>query len=386
MSDLVPIVAPSAPQGPPTLRELAPKFLVWFKFMRERAEHTVTSYGFDLRTFLEFCDRAGLVWSGQVTYRQIEMYLAWLRHERGLKPTSVNRHLHCLRAFWKWLVREGLTPTNPAADVALLKTPGRLPTWLPIYEQELVLTELAKDQTLLGRRDYALIAVLLLCGLRCSEVATLKVEDVDVQAGTFRVVGKGNRQRPGVIIPRLQRILSEYLTTTRPALAVCRPRAHLRRTYGRQRRGRVWSAEIKTGGRCIKFSTQTADKVLAGARLAERLAGLEVQQPSAYVFLRAHPRGSRFAAKAGRPMVPRAVYRIVRERLSKILGRPLGPHTLRHSMASRMRENGAPLELVQEALGHRDIGTTTIYAHITDAKRKRDIARYLDGGSAPAEP
>ncbi len=61
------------------------------------------------------------------------------------------------------------------------------------------------------------------------------------------------------------------------------------------------------------------------------------------------------------------------------VGRPISPHVLRRSFASRLRENGAPLELIQEALGHASINTTTIYAHISTAKRKSELARYLEG-------
>jgi site-specific recombinase XerD len=373
---LVPI--PPAPRvAAPTLRELAPKFLLWFKFVRERADLTVENYGWDLRTFLAFCDRAGLTWPGQVTFREIEMYQAWLRQERGLKPRTANRHLHCLRSFWKWLTREGVTLTNPAVDVDPLKTPGRVPRRLPIYEQEYVLAELAKDTTLLGRRDYVLIATDLFMGLRCSELGRIRVDDVDLVAGTFQVVGKGNKQRTGDIIPRLGRILRDYLETVRPALSVVRPRGHLRRSHGRA--GNVWIAEIKHRGEIIRFTTQTADRVRARAVLAKRLAGLDVTQRSPYLFLRAHRRGSRFTAMADRPLDPRSIYQIIRRRFAKILNRPVNPHMLRHSMGSRMRENDAPIELIKEALGHVDIRTTMIYAGLSSKKRKADIAKYLEG-------
>lgn len=367
------------PPSRPTLRDLTPRFLMWFRFVRERAEHTVTSYGFDLQAFLAFCDRTGLTWPGEITFREVEMFMAWLRHERGLKPTTCNRHLHALRTFWRWLIREGFTLANPAADVESLKTPERLPRFLPVPEQERCLTELAKDGTLLGRRDHALIATLLLCGLRCSEVAGLKVEDVDLEAGMLRVIGKGNKQRPGEIVPRLRRILRDYVATVRPALGAVRPIGHLRRTHGRRRKGNVWLAEVRLGGERSYFSTHTTDKLQARVILADRLNGLRVEQRSPYLFLRAHRGGSRFRAKAGLPLVSRAVYRIVRERLSPILGQPIHPHQLRHSFASRMREHDAPVELVMEALGHADIRTTMIYAHISGAKRKRDIERFLEG-------
>jgi len=361
-----------------TLRDLAPRYLVWFKFVRQRAPLTVDSYGFDLSTFLEFCDRVGLTRPSQVSFREIEMYLAWLRHERKVKPTTANRHLATLRSFWKWLIREGHALGNPATDTPSLPEPRRLPTWLPIHEQERILGALGQETTLMGRRDFAIIATFLLTGLRCSEMATLRLEDLDLTAGTLRVIGKGNKQRELVVIPRLARILEDYLQGVRPALAALRPRGHLRRN--RHGSG-MWRAEYKFSGQRVFFNTRTTDRLIARARLAEHLTRLVVQQMSPYLFLRAHPKRSRFRVKQGLPLVSRAVYRIVHERLSALLGRPIHPHVLRHSFASRLRENGADLQLIQEALGHEDLSTTTIYAHVSTKKQRADIARYLEGGA-----
>ena len=373
-------LAPLGASGLLTLRDLVPRFLVWFKFVRQRAPLTVESYGWDLRTFLDFCDRAGVTRPDQVTFRELEMYLAWLRHERQARPSTANRHLAAVRAFWKWLIREGHTLSNPGADTSPLPQPKRLPSWLPIHEQEHVLGALAQDVTLLGRRDHAMIATFLLCGLRCAEIATLRLDRLDLEAGTLRIIGKGNKERVAVVIPRLARILREYVEHVRPGLSVVRPRGHLRRqrTSGGHP-GPTWQAEYQVNGRKVSFSTGTTDKVVARARLTERLTGLAVQQTSPYLFLRWHRRGSRFIAKDGLAMTSRAVYRIVRDRLSKLLGRPINPHMLRHSYASRLRENGAPVELISEALGHADIRTSMIYAHLSTKKQRADVARYLEG-------
>jgi len=375
-------LAPLGASGLLTLRDLMPRFLVWFRFVRQRPASTVDSYGFDLRTFLEFCDRVGLSRADQISFREVEMYLAWLRHERKDKPTTANRHLQALRSFWKWLIREGHALGNPAADVPSLPTPQRLPTWLPIHEQEKLLGKLGQDLTLLGRRDHAMIATFLLTGVRCAEMASLRLEDLDLTNGTLRVVGKGNKEREAVIIPRLARILEDYVQTVRPELGVVRPRGHLRKNHRpptTKRDRRVWVAEYMREGRRVTFNTRTTDRLIARARMAEQLAGLVVRQTSPYLFIRAHRGGSRFRVKEGLPMVSRAVYRIVRERLSAMLGRPVHPHVLRHSYASRLRENGADLQLIAESLGHADLDTVMVYAHLNPKKRREDLARYLEG-------
>jgi len=61
-----------------------------------------------------------------------------------------------------------------------------------------------------------------------------------------------------------------------------------------------------------------------------------------------------------------------------VIGRPVHPHMLRHSFASRLRENGAGLQVIQEALGHANINTTTMYAHLTTNRRRQELARLLE--------
>jgi site-specific recombinase XerD len=134
------------------------------------------------------------------------------------------------------------------------------------------------------------------------------------------VAVKGNAERECVIVPRLDGILEQYLTVARPAL--------LRDTV------------------------------------------------APWLFVAGTRRGRR-KYRTGAPLLTRSVFGIVRTKLSPIVGRPVHPHMLRHSFASRLRENGADLQLIQEALGHASITTTTIYAHLTTAKRMAEIARFL---------
>ena len=78
-------------------------------------------------------------------------------------------------------------------------------------------------------------------------------------------------------------------------------------------------------------------------------------------------------------LLGRTIFKVVRQVVSPIIGRPVAPHTLRHSFATRLREHGADLQLIQESLGHASITTTVRYAHIATGKRRQDLARLLEG-------
>jgi integrase/recombinase XerC len=76
---------------------------------------------------------------------------------------------------------------------------------------------------------------------------------------------------------------------------------------------------------------------------------------------------------------PHAVNELVRKKVSPIVGKSVHPHALRHSFAARLMENDAPIDLVQHAMGHAYIRTTTIYTHVSSGKRRRDLEKYMAG-------
>ena len=264
-----------------------------------------------------------------MTFRHIEFYLGWLQKERGVKPQSANRHLHALRSLYRYLVREEIVTTNPAADCFMLPTRKKLPGYLTVPEQEKCLAALAEDRPFLGRRDYALVATGLFTGLRCAELAALELAHVNLEAGRLRVVnGKGSKDRELLVVPRLAAILREYLAEIRPALV----------------------------GRPL----------------------IRVPAAVPFVFVNAHPTGSHRLRRAGQALHGRSIWHLIHRAVVPVIGRPVHPHMLRHSFASRLRENGAGLQVIQEALGHANINTTTMYAHLTTNRRRQELARLLE--------
>lgn len=111
--------------------------------------------------------------------------------------------------------------------------------------------------------------------------------------------------------------------------------------------------------------------------LAERVADLAVRRVSPYLFVHASPKGGYARRRGGLAILTRSLFWTIRRRLTPILLRPEHPHMLRHSFATRLRERGGDLQLIQEALGHEDIRTTTIYAHISTTKRRDELERLL---------
>jgi len=324
-----------------------------------------------------------------VSFRHIEFYMG-LELERGRAATTVNQHLHALRTFFRWLLREGIVTTNPAADSFTIPRPQRLPNYLTIPDQEKVLATLAADARVSGQRNYALVAMGLFTGLRVQELANLRRGHVDLTAGLVRVLdGKGGKDREVPITPRLAAILTAYLGDVHPALGAQGlgrlGAAVLEELVGQGPRSvtelgaaLAWpSARIQEALRVLQVSG-FARCVARGVSVATPLGVQKVEtgQTSPYMFPRTKLTRT---AEAGSPIPTRVLYRMIQSAVAPIIGRPCYPHMLRHSFASRLRENNAPLELVQEALGHVNISTTLIYAHISTGKRREDLTRYLEG-------
>jgi integrase/recombinase XerD len=217
--------------------------------------------------------------------------------------------------------REEITTRNPAERAFLLKAPKRLPQSLSVPQQDRLLAALAQDHTLAGIRDYALHAMLILTGLRCSEIANLRLTSVDLEAGELRVIGKGDKERAVPVADVLRDILHHYLNDARP-------------------------------------------KLLCG-------------HASAYLFVRVHTWGRKCE---GQPLGSKAIFYIVRKTLKRVLDLDKGhPHALRHSFASRVREHGGTLQDLQEAMGHANIATTARYAHLVSASQRARMSALITG-------
>ncbi len=281
---------------------------------RGLADATIRAYRSDLG---DFAASRGAVRGWATSADAVVGYLA-ARTRRGrpsdpgLAPSSLRRRAAALKGFYRFAFGEGLIAADVAAHLDLPRPSRRLPDTLTVEEVGRLLdaTDLAQAPT----RDRALLEVLYAAGLRVSEAIGLDREDLSVDGGFVRVIGKGDKER---LVPIGELALDALAMWMREGRAALLARHHVVPARG---------GPIFLGPR--------------GGRLARQQAWAAV-------------RGA--AERAG-------------------LGGRVGPHTLRHSFATHLLEGGADLRVVQELLGHASISTTQLYTHLT-GERVRDVYR-----------
>jgi site-specific recombinase XerD len=364
---LVPGVIPVAQPSP--LAALVPEYLRWLQFVRERAENTVASYGFDLEVFIRFCDKVGLEHPTQVRPQMIDAYLAWLRHELRLSVSTRNRRRASLVGFFDYMLRQEIITKNPARLTDSLKKPERLPKRLTWREREHTLSALAEDDSPIGKRDLAVVALGCLAGLRAEEMVTLRMDELDLDNRTVRVIGKGDKQREVPVVDRLCEILQRYLAI-RPSLLGVSVGELYRRTPTSPWRMTYPAPD----GRRTRVNTHTYSRQRALRQLQEQTPKVPA---SPYVLVRAAPRRSHALKYGGKPMLTRSIFALVQRRVGPLVGRPVSPHALRHTFASVLIERGATGFTVQRAMGHKHLETTGIYVHLSDDTLRAELERHI---------
>ncbi|MCL6480461.1 MAG: tyrosine recombinase XerC [Firmicutes bacterium] len=307
------------------MRKAIEKFLRYLRDERNASPHTLRNYRSDLEQFLAYLSlpAAAPPPLAKMDHRLIREYLSHL-HDQRLEKTSVARKLAALRSFFRFCVREGWLPQNPARLVATPKLPKRIPAVLSAEQINAFLDSLlqmeaagdspdeagarrhrpgadAEESRLLVRRDRAILELLYAAGLRVSELVGLNVEDVDRNDQMLRVRGKGRKER---VVP--------FGTKALQALE------------------RYWPVR--------------AELLRKARRSGEEKA----------VFLNYQ----------GRRLTTRSVGRIVKK-YARLVNQnwDLHPHALRHAFATHLLADGADLRAIQELLGHRSLSTTQKYTH-----------------------
>jgi site-specific recombinase XerD len=275
------------------------------------SHETSRSYQSDLRQFLTHLRHISpmnvVPPLNTINSLHIRSYLKNLS-DRGLKKPSLARKLACLKSFFRFLVEDGRITRNPASIVRSPRQGTRLPTVLTKDEANILLDE---SQTLAWQdlRNHAMMETLYASGARVSELVGLNWEDVDLEDRSIRLRGKGKRVR---IVP----------IGTVATAAILEFRRHLLHNAN----------SPKTG---------TPDLLLLGSG-------------SYPLFVNA--RGGR--------LTTRSVERMMKQQTEHRFNKTVTPHTLRHSFATHLLDEGADLRAIQELLGHVSLATTQKYTHV----------------------
>jgi integrase/recombinase XerC len=329
---------PTDPQEPAALRPPCVRaFLDYLNLERHFSDYTVRSYGADLAQFTGFlAGDIGLSFGGQsrrddptpiddrllhCTQDAVRDFLAYLHGQNYTKSTTA-RKLATLRSFYKFCIRRDLCRVSPMVGIRTPKQEKRLPKCLDLDEVQRLL-DAPDDADILGARDKAMLEVLYSSGIRVSELVDLKPVDVDLDEGILRVRGKGRKDRLTPIGSQAILALRHYL----------------------------------------------------------RMRGVDPESPEILggeqrVFLNKH----------GDALSTRSVRRKLDKYLVQVgLDPGISPHTLRHSFATHLLNNGADLRSVQELLGHQSLSTTQIYTHLTTQRMKQayDAAHPRSGQPVP---
>ena len=279
---------------------------------RGLAKNSLAAYRRDLSRYVAYCESVSVTDSKSVTATNISDFLVTIRLGTDgnaiLAPSSAARTVIAVRGFHAFLAREGVTTSDPSRTVKPPTAAKRLPKAISLADVERLLAavgaETPADIGVLMMRDRALLELLYGTGARISELMDLHLDDVaqlSVHTPILRLRGKGQKERLVPVGKVALAALEAYLVRSRPVLVA----------------GGQGISALFLNARGGKLSRQSAWAILQTA-----------------------------ATKAG-------------------LEGKISPHTMRHSFATHLLENGADVRVVQELLGHASVTTTQVYTLVT---------------------
>ncbi len=230
------------------MKEFVEDFLNYLSVERGLARNTIASYRLDLTSYVAFLQEKKTASPEQIKRQQITDYMLHQK-KANLSPRSICRHLAAIKMFHRYLVRERLSKDDPTALVDTPKLWKRIPEVLSSGEIESILN-VADGKSKQKIRDSAMLELLYASGMRVSELADLKVENVNFEMGFIRCTGKGSKERIVPIGQKARAAIKKYLERVRGKLAQSNTNSFLFLNPSGQRISRqsIWKLIKKYGG------------------------------------------------------------------------------------------------------------------------------------------
>jgi integrase/recombinase XerD len=285
------------------------QFVHYLKIERSLAENSIFAYQQDIAKLRDFCESYTLS-PEHIQTGHLKQFIAEL-YDMGLSARSQARIISGWKQFFDFLLQEDIRKDDPSESLELPKIGRKLPEVLTIEEIDAMIDaiDLSSNE---GQRNKAILETLYSCGLRVSELVSLRFEDCFFDEGFIRVIGKGNKER---LVPVSPNVVEEVTL------------------YAENDRGNV---PVKKGSEAIVFLNRR---------------GAQLTRVMIFTIIK------RLAETAG-------------------IRKTISPHTFRHSFATHLIEGGANLRAVQDMLGHENITTTEIYTHLDQRFLRDAILTY----------
>jgi len=277
---------------------------------RGLSENSIESYVRDIQKLVLFLEENSIEISPlQIGDQELKRFIYHISSE--VSPRTQARLISGLRSFFSYLIFEDYRTTNPLSLIETPKTGRKLPEVLTLEEIDLLIKtiDLSSPQ---GERNRSIIETLYGCGLRVSELISLKLSDLFFEEGFIKVVGKGDKQRFVPIAPYTIKYINIYINEIRN------------------------HQTPKKGNEDILYLNRRGNQLT-------------------------------------RAMIFTIVKNLARE---SGLKKSISPHTFRHSFATHLLENGADLRAIQQMLGHESITTTEVYVHTSQAQLREVIEKF----------
>lgn len=282
----------------------------YLKIERGLSKNTIDNYSFDLERLCAFLNENAMEVSPiKINETQIQQFVYAVSKE--VNARSQARIISGLKSFFSYLVFEDFRNDSPMELIEAPRLGRKLPDTLALEEIDALIAaiDLSKPE---GERNRAMLELLYGCGLRVSELVTLKISDLFFDEGFIKITGKGNKQR---FVP-ISDLTMKYIS--------------------------IYRKEVRI-----------------------------------HVAIQKGCEDTLFLNRRGKQLTRAMIFTIIKNLAVAIgLKKTISPHTLRHSFATHLLENGADLRAIQMMLGHESITTTEIYVHL-DRKHLTQIVNQF---------